>query len=160
MRGNEIKWNCLFFVHSNWVFPSAKNVILFYAQFYSDFWKYQAMEELWKNKQQPPHIHIYCILYIVQPWRSQEDLPKKTKKNKQQKTSCYCFFLPPLYMIFWVSAPMQSFAFEPAKTSLTVPNPPVTRRAAITLTTAVIEPQPLTVPPAFVLLGAGIETLV
>lgn len=55
---------------------------------------------------------------------------------------------------------MECFAFEPLNASLTVPNPPVTRRAAITLTTTVIEPQLVTVPPSCFLLGSRIKTLV
>ena len=70
------------------------------------------------------------------------------------------YFLPSLCLIFWMSAPMESFSFratECQSDSLTVPNPPVTRRAAITLTTTVIEPQPVTVPPACILLGSTIK---
>lgn len=104
-----------------------------------------------KRKQTAPLI-IYT--YTLQSWRQEEinhgfgvlfrGVDWLGSNNvihlNPNKTSCDCF-LPPLLVIFLVSAPMETFAFEPLNTSLTVPNPPVTRRAAITLTTTVIEPQ-------------------
>lgn len=116
------------------------------------------MDEIWKNKTAPLIIHTHT----VQSWRGEEmnniqniawlyllnssGLVATAYKRKTKKASLF-FFLAPLNLIFWVSAPMESFAFELLNAALTVPSPPVTRRAGITLTNTVIEPQLVTGPP-------------
>lgn len=98
--------------------------------------------------------HGVVILFIRFDWLGSDRLKQKRPKKKKM------YFPPSLCLIFWMSAPMESFSFrttECQSDSLTVPNPPVTRRAAITLTTTVIEPQPMTVPPACILLGSTIK---
>lgn len=81
---------------------------------------------------------VFLIVFIKFDWLGSNNLKKKKKKKKQTKIELWLFFLPPLYLIFWVSARMESFAFELVNASLTVPDPPLTRRAGITLINAVI----------------------
>lgn len=135
---------------------------------YSNTWKSQAVDLEISSIHNYIHLHIggsrkwisingityrmqhgVVILFIRFDWLGSDRL-------KQKKM----YFRPSLCLIFWMSAPMESFCFratECQSDSLTVPNPPVTRRAAITLTTTVIEPQPVTVPPACILLGSTIK---
>lgn len=96
-----------------------------------------------------------CGIWLVSKWQ--------VKTRVSEKTSYDCFrgfFFFILYLIFWMPAPMESFAFEPLNGRLTVwqsPIPLSSPELPSPSTTTVIEPQLVTVPPACFLLGSTIK---
>lgn len=100
------------------------------------------------------------IILFIRFHRLGSDKLKHVCQKKKKKNKPWLFFFPPAFLDTLNVSTNGKFCFwatECQSDSLTVPNPPVTRRAAITLTTTVIEPQPVTVPPACFLVGSTIK---
>lgn len=99
------------------------------------------------------------ILFVGSDW-FQSDKLKHACQKKQAMIVLEGGFFFILYLIFWMPAPMESFAFEPLNGRLTVwqsPIPLSQGELPSPSTTTVIEPQLVTVPPACFLLGSAIK---